>query len=95
MSKDKAKTYHELLEQYKGQSLFGITNNHERAALKKGLGLPVGKTLQWTFRCKKTVVDVLIEEIYKPSYSCRLCVTTQDGNQYRGLSDCFSDMQKK
>ena len=86
--------YHKLLERYEGCSLSDIDNEDDLKAIKKGMHLPITKKLKYTFRTKEWVKDVVIEEIYRPSYSCRLRVTTQEGKTHLVLSDCFAEMQQ-
>lgn len=86
--------YHKLLERYEGYSLSDIEDEDDLKAIKKGMHLPIRKRLKYTFRTKEWVKDVVIEEIYRPSYSCRLRVTTQEGKTHLVLSDCFAEMQQ-
>ena len=83
-----------MLEKYTGVPFSCIESSQDLAALKKGLALPASKQLKWTFRRIVPVDDVMIEEIYKPSYSCRLCTILHNGDKKHVLSDCFADMQK-
>lgn len=93
---EEIKKYHALLDEYVGTALEDIESDDDLVAIKKGMGLPVAKRLRYAFRNDKpmAVYDTMIEEIYKPSYSCRLCVTTKDGKQHLILSDFFAEMQK-
>ena len=86
--------YHKLLERYEGYSLSDIDSEDDLKGIKKGMHLPIRKRLKYTFRTKEWVKDVVIEEIYRPSYSCRLRVTTQEGKTHLVLSDCFAEMQQ-
>ncbi len=92
--KEKSNNYHALLEKYNGVAFSNIPNDDLRI-LKKGLKLPASKQLYYRHKCNKPVRGIVIEGIYKPSYMCRLCVTTEDGQQYKVLSEYFVEMQKK
>ncbi len=92
--KEKINFYCALLEKYSGTVLSGI-NRCDLCLIKKGMGLPVTKQLYYRHKCSKIVQEIIIEDIYKPSYMCRLLVTTDDGQQYRVLSEYFVEMQKK
>lgn len=91
---DQIKKYHALLDKYEGQSIEDIEVDDDLVAIKKGMGLPIAKRLKYTFRCNEFVDDTIIDEVYRPSYSCRLRVTTRDGQTHCVLSDCFAEMQK-
>lgn len=84
--------YHGLLEKYTGLA-FSEINNEDLRRLKKWLKLPVSKQLYYRHKCNKPVCEIVIEEIYKPSYMCRFCVTTEEGQQYRVLSEHFIEMK--
>lgn len=86
--------YHALLEKYNGVAFSNIAKEDLRI-LKKGLKLPASKQLYYRHKCNKPVREIVIEGIYKPSYMCRLAVTTEDGQQYRVLSEYFVEMQRK
>ena len=85
---------HALLEKYNGVAFSNIAKEDLRI-LKKGLKLPASKQLYYRHKCNKPVREIVIEGIYKPSYMCRLGVTTEDGQQYKVLSEYFVEMQKK
>lgn len=90
----KENNYHALLEKYNGVA-FSDINNDDLRLIKRGMKIPASKQLYYRHKCNKPVREIVIEGIYKPSYMCRLCVTTVDGQQYRVLSEYFSEMQRK
>lgn len=92
--KEKSHNYHTLLEKYNGAAFSDIPSDDLRI-LKKGLKLPASKQLYYRHKCNKPVREIVIDGIYKPSYMCRLAVTTEDGQQYRVLSEYFVEMQRK
>lgn len=85
--------YHALLEKYNGIVFSNITDCDLRL-IKQGMRLPARKQLYYKHKCNKPVKEIMIEEIYKPSYMCRLCITTVNGEQYKVLSEHFAEMQK-
>lgn len=90
----KENNYHALLEKYTGIS-FSDINNDDLRLIKRCMKIPVSKQLYYRHKCNKPVREIVIDAIYKLSYMCRLCVTTVDGQQYRVLSEYFSEMQRK
>lgn len=93
--KEKSHNYHTLLEKYNGAA-FSDMNNDDLRLIKKGMGLPATKQLYYRHKlCNKLVREIVIEGIYKPFYMCRLYVTTEDGKQYKVLSEYFAEMQRK
>lgn len=68
--------------------------NDDEKKLRKDLGLPLTKDLQYVKDGKiYKVTDLQIVEIYQPSGTPSLLITLEDGTQKRILAPFFAEMQ--
>lgn len=74
-------------------------NDEDTKELRKELGLPVTKDIRYVYKDNSgwkelKVTNYHIADIYKPSETRSLLITTEDGREIRILSDYLSEMQK-
>lgn len=68
--------------------------NDDERKLRKDLGLPLTKDLQYVKDGKiYKVINLQIVEIYQPSGTPSLMITLEDGTQKRILAPFFAEMQ--
>ena len=68
--------------------------NDDEKKLRKELGLPLTKDLQYVKNGKSyKVIDLQVVEIYQPSGTHSLMITLEDGKEIRILAPFFAEMQ--